>query len=888
MKTKYSHLFIALVTFLSAMTIHSCGENEIIVPNKTEEDTKLEIDSVSSHFKFEYTYNDDVIELTDEQISYVDLTRGEYFRPSSIYLKSNTPKELIPKKGTILVVFTENEVYPLGLMSVVNSVTQLSDGILLDVSDATLEEVYKELDMDIRLNAEQIKQLKYASSSIGEPELEEINESDFFMDAPACQEYFRNINNGNYAFTNICSSTPSSSENKTDDNPKKWYELLELHLSKADDGFKMDFKYPLKEYSDKKEKFKCTFGYDGYIKYRPLSIESAVKISNGIVKEQDLGTAINIEWDADFYVEGETDKFGKIPLNAFIKPIPIPNSPVLFYLLCKPSIGVKGKVRCAFTAKNNFTICIPKETKKQLETNTGLKNKVSTDFNFMKLLFNKIKLFEFDGSAYFEAKGGLAIGFPALPKVPKNGGGIGLNTKIEMAGKFDVLDLDNFKNNPNVSLDATVSTPLFYAFDLDKFDETNYTIEIFKYTKNIGSFPIFPQLDDICGFRQKGSPTAEITYSTDPWYLLAPLVAAKGAKLNMCFASSKWKDDPVDGYIVKTETPEEVYKDGLNVTYKASIDNLSKNESYCGIPRFEMLGIKYYGTPIELENKAKRLALIGPAFGANFEYEQPSLALGYDSEGHVKKVIDKFMQMESYITRNPLVITQHEYEFDYETGQKVYDSPLYITNIVLDKKSGVITSCHWYDGIGNMKFYYDDQYHLTGMAGGGIFIKLDWDSNGDLKTITSSEDGFTDVIVQYEYSDKINPQGTWTLATGYIFDVLSYGKFIGRAPTHLPKHFTLTSIDSEGTNVESYDISYETKGSAGVGEISNEIVKFKSHGQKYEISFPYVYRNVSISDQQLEYDENLGITRSAENDGNPDKGVIEVFRRLRKARLFSR
>lgn len=194
MKTKYSHLFIALVTLLSAMTIHSCGENEIIVPNKTEEDTKLEIDSVSSHFKFEYTYNDDVIELTDEQISYVDLTRGEYFRPSSIYLKSNTPKELIPKKGTILVVFTENEVYPLGLMSVVNSVTQLSDGILLDVSDATLEEVYKELDMDIRLNAEQIKQLKYASSSIGEPELEEINESDFFMDAPACQEYFRNIN----------------------------------------------------------------------------------------------------------------------------------------------------------------------------------------------------------------------------------------------------------------------------------------------------------------------------------------------------------------------------------------------------------------------------------------------------------------------------------------------------------------------------------------------------------------------------------------------------------------------------------------------------------------------------------------------------------------------
>ena len=56
MKTKYSHLFIALVTLLSAMTIHSCGENEIIVPNKTEEDTKLEIDSVSSHFKFEYTY----------------------------------------------------------------------------------------------------------------------------------------------------------------------------------------------------------------------------------------------------------------------------------------------------------------------------------------------------------------------------------------------------------------------------------------------------------------------------------------------------------------------------------------------------------------------------------------------------------------------------------------------------------------------------------------------------------------------------------------------------------------------------------------------------------------------------------------------------------------
>lgn len=887
MKTKYSHLIISLFSLLFTMAISSCGENEIIVPDTSEEDIKLDIDSVSSHFKFEYTYNDGVTELTDEQLSYVDLSRGEYFMPSSIYLKSNTPKELIPKKGTIMVAFTGNDVFPFGLMSVVNSVTELNDGILLDVSDATLDEVYKDLDMDIQLNAEQIKKMKYPNCVIAEPILEEIGESDFFEGSPSCQNYNKNINNESNAYTNLCPSNLSSSAKANDESPKKWFERFHVEFKKADNGVKAELALPIKKHSDKNKNITCTFGFNGYISYKPLTIESVVKISKGHVDAQDLGYAINIAWDANIFLECKNNKFGKIPFCECFIPIPIEGTPIAILILNKSEVGVSGKIKLSGGANNNFTLCVPKEASKFLDTNVGANKKASSDFNFLKMLLNRLNTLEVEGSLYVETNFALALG--TISK-EKPGGGINLKTKPQISGKFNFLDPDNFKNNPDVALDVNMDISIFATWKIEDFDDPTISAIVFNNTTNFGSFPVFPRLDNICGTRKKGSSYAEIMYSTGPMYLLAPLVATNAAKLNMCFASSKWIDDPLDGYIVKTVAPEVAYKEGLDVTYKASIDNLSKNESYIGIPRFETLGglVKLYGTPIPLlENQEKRLALIGPSYGADFEYEQKSVAMGYDEQGRVKKVINKMLQIESVITRDPIVITQKEYEFDDNTGEKIYYSSDKYSKIVLDEKSGVIKSLYNEDEAQHYKFYYDDQYHLTGIAGGGVSIKLDWDSNGDLTTITNSEDGFTDVIFQYEYSNKINPQGTWTLATGYMLDVFSYGKFIGRAPKHLPKHMVYTTIDCDGTYTESYDLSYETVGTVGVGEIQNEIWKFKRYGQKYEISFPYIYRNVPISDQQLEYDNALGITRSVENDGKVDEEVIGAFSRLRKARLFS-
>ena len=755
MKTKYSHLFIALVTLLSAMTIHSCGENEIIVPNKTEEDTKLEIDSVSSHFKFEYTYNDDVIELTDEQISYLEPEENRtIIYPEKIFFKPNTPSSIIPKVGTIIVV-PENEIFPFGYMGHVKMVNIDANQISIDVSNAELEEVFKYLDVDIQLNAEQLRNKKIGSCFVGESKGQASDYNDFFDGSPSCKNYLDYSTTGtntpdNY---NIKKMSTTNGADLDDFDNKKWYDIGNVNISQ--DGIAtMSISYA---FENKKTPF--TFTPSGYIKFIPKSAVFKTLIEDSKIKLNTYKEYIGLEFGATAHIVASFDK-RKFKKNGNVYPYgfneasadilsrqfhrfylvslpPLPPIPIMLHSMI--GAGVFGSISsdieifdrqyiCISSSEVDDSLSVLKDNFVDLSLNTGL-----------QVRWKKLSL---DGGVYL--KGIFAVSPCGLSVAAS------LKPKIQIAGNVDITDRFLFQKNPKIAVDFSCCIGVYNMVNPYDFTREGFGIWGDLPPLNIAEFPVFPQLENISGIRKKGSSTAEIKYETGPMYLFAPFVTAKLAGLDMSIANNKWIENPVDNYIVNATTPEVIGKDGLNTIYKTTFGNLQEKESYCGVPTFKIFGMSYFGNPIPLlENQAKRLALIGPAFGANFEYEQPSLALGYDSEGHVKKVIDKINQMESYITRNPLVITQHEYEFDYETGQKVYDSPLYITNIVLDKKSGVITSCHWYDGIGNMKFYYDDQYHLTGMAGGGIFIKLDWDSNGDLKTITSSEDGFTDVIVQY-------------------------------------------------------------------------------------------------------------------------------------------
>ena len=62
MKTTYTKILSVLALLFVAVMVVSCGENDILEPSVTNKDNaeKLELDTVTSRFKYEYTYNDGV------------------------------------------------------------------------------------------------------------------------------------------------------------------------------------------------------------------------------------------------------------------------------------------------------------------------------------------------------------------------------------------------------------------------------------------------------------------------------------------------------------------------------------------------------------------------------------------------------------------------------------------------------------------------------------------------------------------------------------------------------------------------------------------------------------------------------------------------------------
>ena len=179
MKTTYTKILSVLALLFVAAMVVSCGENDILEPSVTNKDNaeKLELDTVTSRFKYEYTYNDGVVELNDEHFAWFDPSNVARVKQDVIYLKENTPEKFIPKKGDVFVVNNgSNSFLPFGYMGMVDWVDTDARPIAVHVKDATLEEVYKELDLDVRLNAEQLKNLPYAYAVIDDESIEETTD----------------------------------------------------------------------------------------------------------------------------------------------------------------------------------------------------------------------------------------------------------------------------------------------------------------------------------------------------------------------------------------------------------------------------------------------------------------------------------------------------------------------------------------------------------------------------------------------------------------------------------------------------------------------------------------------------------------------------------------
>lgn len=271
MKTTYTKILSVLALLFVAAMVVSCGENDILEPSVTNKDNaeKLELDTVTSRFKYEYTYNDGVVELNDEHFAWFDPSNVARVKQDVIYLKENTPEKFIPKKGDVFVVNNgSNSFLPFGYMGRVDWVDTDARPIAVHVKDATLEEVYKELDLDVRLNAEQMKNLPFAYAVIDDGSIEETT------DEAA----------GNKILSHADKPGTGDKDNKK--NP-------EIKVEINPDG---SFKLALALAFDFKSK-NLTFKPNGYVSIRPLYNEKRVLIHDSMTYEDKRDEAWQINYN---------------------------------------------------------------------------------------------------------------------------------------------------------------------------------------------------------------------------------------------------------------------------------------------------------------------------------------------------------------------------------------------------------------------------------------------------------------------------------------------------------------------------------------------------------------------------------------------------------------
>ena len=275
MKTTYTKILSVLALLFVAAMVVSCGENDILEPSVTNKDNaeKLELDTVTSRFKYEYTYNDGVVELNDEHFAWFDPSNVARVKQDVIYLKENTPEKFIPKKGDVFVVNNgSNSFLPFGYMGMVDWVDTDARPIAVHVKDATLEEVYKELDLDVRLYAEQLKNLPFAYALVD-------------------NETVENATDGDSGKKIIAHTGNTGSDNKTNGDKDKDNPKIELEMG-SDRSIKLSL--------DKTFDFLIdglSIKPNGYIKIRPLYNERRVVVHDSMVDEdnRDEGWLVNYD-----------------------------------------------------------------------------------------------------------------------------------------------------------------------------------------------------------------------------------------------------------------------------------------------------------------------------------------------------------------------------------------------------------------------------------------------------------------------------------------------------------------------------------------------------------------------------------------------------------------
>lgn len=183
------------------------------------------------------------------------------------------------------------------------------------------------------------------------------------------------------------------------------------------------------------------------------------------------------------------------------------------------------------------------------------------------------------------------------------------------------------------------------------------------------------------------------------------------------------------------------------------------------------------------------------------------------------------------------------------------------------------------------------------MSNDGV-MSFNWDNDGRLLSVESDDGDGSTLSIEYTYAKEgkyPNTHGQWTSNLSLWGDFLAFSHLIGRAPSELPSKIKVTDICvyDGNTVIDTWEneiaYDYNHDGSVLVENVTETIYYRDENNttqkEKYKWKVPYGYLNISISDEQLQREQNLGITRSASvSDSNHRKmrKVRSIFNKRRK------
>lgn len=837
MKNYLSIIIAATMALFAA----SCGENYIDEPSTPDTDAsaEMEIDSISSKSVFNYVYNDDVVEISDELAEWImpdELTFSEKqeirFKPGLV-----NHKELIPKIGQIIVSQPRGDQMPAGYMGRVTRTTPLGDAYVIDTEIVQLEDVYKDLELDYRLNAEQLRNTTAIMAT-----------SDYDYDQPLIWE---EGDEGNYEEEGTFKAPMNASK-------KKW-KGIELEVKKFENGYKLKVsgKY------DPGKKGPMTFNPSLTITLRPIYKEIRKMIVDKV-----SGETIESEcWELT--VNGNIAMVVGSNKDMLLKRlwVRLPTASMLFSAGVPIRVydsfrfGFLGKISTSLDINSRFLIKCEHRTASDGTTSWGVSQ---TNFDWGKDFDFRFPNIEVDGS--------LNINNLLATRIEGTMPLVMCDETLSIGGKANLADYHLYETNPMLSAGFNASFILRFPKSY-----LNWMVpgKDFKYTQPTISydvFPIFPQVESWEVARKKDSPVADVTYSSSSLCLLFWQVG----NIEFDIVTKEWLENPSDRYVVDHIKPHETGRRFPTYKYAFNVSGLKTDVDYYAVP---ICG-GYYGQPLSLAPSGKRLGIIGP-MEHNPEYRA---VFAYDNAGRVKLFDNSFIQEKISISYDPFVMTMREYWFDNNGNYVPYpdDSPVSFTDASFDEKAGVLKECRSTDDGEplRLKLYYNENYNLTGMAGGGMTVSLEWDSDGKLISAIHTEE---DYIEKYEFQyplkldDFRNARSQWTLITGLPTLYFGNMRLVGRASTYLPTRVTTTIIEDGEKNVTTMDLKYDIN-KEGDGSIEAEYLRVD--GEWFRL--PYGYRNVSVSPEVYDRDQFLGTTRSGTGDAARLSRILSRLGRFRR------